>query len=165
MARKRSAWRADRSAILDAVSAKAEAEAPSREEERRIDEVKPPGPEEKAERRKRDLLEARGKLASDKPEDRYIAARKLAEMGDKESARAMMDAAKLETGRLRAAHLLFLGRLKSAEAVPFLMGQLDDIDADVRSAAMSALTSITGVYIVEPSRWRDWWRDEQKRKK
>ncbi|HEX7896667.1 MAG TPA: HEAT repeat domain-containing protein [Planctomycetota bacterium] len=154
----------DRSAVVDAVASAEKAEL-TREEERRIDEVRPPSDDQKAERRKRDLLEARGKLASDKPEDRYIAARRLVELGDKASVRAMMDAAKLETGRLRAAHLLFLGRLKSAEAVPFLLGQLDDLDGDVRGAAMSALTSITGVYIMEESRWRDWWRDEQKRKK
>jgi hypothetical protein len=155
----------DRSAVLDAVSVatKAELDAPTREEERRIDEVRPPGAEEKAERRKRDVQEARAKLGSGKPEDRYIAARRLAELGDQESARAMMDAAKLESGRLRAAHLLFLGRLKSPEAIPFLLAQLDDFDSDIRGAAMSALTSTTGVYITEPSRWRDWWRDEQKR--
>lgn len=154
---------ADRSAVMDAVSLRPEPEPLTREEERRADELKPPDAGEKAARRKRDLQDARAKIASEKPEERYIGARRLVELGDQESLKAMIDAAKLESGRLRAAHLLFIGRLKNAAAVPFLIGQLDDIDSDVRSAAMSALTTITGVYIVEPSRWRDWWRDQKKK--
>lgn len=152
----------DRSAVLDAVSGPEAVEPLSREEERRIDEVNPPTEVEKEARRRRDLLEARGRLSSERPEERYFGARKLAELGDAASLPALIEAAKREHGRLRAAHLLFLGKLKSREALPFLVGELDDPDFEVRSAAMSALTSVSGVYIVEPARWRDWWRDQRK---
>jgi hypothetical protein len=151
-----------RGAVMEAVAGTS-SDAPTPEEERRIDEVRPPSADEKAARRLRELADAREKLGSAKPEDRYVAARKLAEQGDAEAAPAMIEAARKESGRLRAAHLLFLGRLKSTAAVPFLMGELDADDRDIRGAAMSALTSITGIYITEPARWRDWWRDLPRR--
>lgn len=155
----------DRLAVRDAVASGGDGEAvdgPTAEEERRIDEILPPTPEQKAARRERERLDARAKLASEKPEERYVASRKLAELGDAGAVEAMIAAARRESGRLRGAHLLFLGRLKAEGALGFLMGELGSEDRDVRGTAMSALTSITGVYITEPARWRDWWRDRSK---
>jgi hypothetical protein len=44
------------------------------------------------------------------------------------------------------------------------MKQLDSADELVRAAAASALMSVTGAYIAETERWKDWYRDYLARK-
>ncbi len=155
----------DRGAILASlVDAGGEEEVLTPEEERRLDEIVPPKPAVLEERHRRDLAEARKKLLSERPEERYIAARKLAEFEEKGAVRDMMAAALKAEGRLKAAHLLFVGRLKCEESIPFLIGQLDTHDELVRGGAVSALMNVTGAYISEPERWKDWYRDYLKRK-
>jgi hypothetical protein len=116
----------------------------TREEERRIEDASPPSEAVKDARRRRELAEARRDLRSERPERRYFASRALAEAGDRGSVHAMIAAAGLEEGRLRAAHLLHLGKLKSEQAIAFLEGELEAESADVRSAALSALSTIVG---------------------
>jgi hypothetical protein len=145
-------------------SAVAEIDEPmTAEEERRARMARPATPEDAARRVERERTDARAKVRSAKPEDRYIGARKLAELGDKESAPDMIAAAEKERGPLRAAHLLFIGRLKSEQAIPFLVGQLDDADENTRAAAMNALLRTTGVYIAEIEGWKRWFEDWKRR--
>jgi hypothetical protein len=157
----------DRGAILESLasaSLEPEGEVLTKEEERRLDLIVPPKQEILEERHRRDLAEARQKLLSEKPEERYIAARKLAEFADKAAVREMMGAAEQAQGRLKAAHLLFVGRLKCEESIPYLMKQFDSADELVRAAAVSALMNVTGVYIAEAERWREWHADYLKKK-
>ncbi|HYE97948.1 MAG TPA: HEAT repeat domain-containing protein, partial [Planctomycetota bacterium] len=145
-------------AAVDSLVGRADGAPATPEEERRIDAVVPPTPEVLAARLKRDREEARRRLSAEGPEVRYLGARRLAELGDREALPSMIAAADQETGRLRAAHLLFIGKLKDERAVDFLMQELENPDADVRTAAASALGAITGVYLNETSRWKEWHR-------
>jgi hypothetical protein len=157
----------DRGPLLESLAVtevSAESDPLTKEEERRLDEIVPPKPEMVQERHQRDLAEARKRLLSEKPEERYIAARKVAEFEDKGAVREMIAAAEQAQGRLRAAHLLFIGRLKSEDSIPFLMKQLDSDDELVRGAAASALMNVTGAYIAEAEGWRRWYADYLKRK-
>lgn len=154
----------DRSALEASMDVQIE-EPMTAEELRRAEMARPPGsPEEAGSKAERELKQARERVKSGKPEDRYMGARKLAELGDKESAADLIAAAEKQTGRLKAAHLLFVGKLKSEAAIPFLVKQLDDPDPDVRSGAINALLNTTGVYIVEVADWKKWFADWQKRK-
>jgi hypothetical protein len=108
--------------------------------------------------------DARKRIRSEKSEERYLAARTLAELGDKESVRDMIRAAELERGRLRLVFVSYVGKLKSEEAIPYLVRLLDDPDDPVRAMAVSALVNTTGVYIAEPARWKEWYADFLKRK-
>ncbi len=108
--------------------------------------------------------EARVKIRSEASMDRYLAARKLAELGDREAAKDMIRAAELERGPLKVLLVIYVGKVKSEEAIPYLVRLLDDPDDRLRAAAVSALIQTTGVYIAEPSRWKDWHADAQKRK-
>ncbi len=154
----------DRTALLDAVTAgEGAGNDITPEEVRRIEQIRPPSPEEAQVRRAAERDEALQRLKSEKPEDRYLAARKLAELGEKAALKEMIAAADREF-RLKPVHVTFIGRLKTEEALPYLMKQLDDPDENVRGSAMNALMSTTGVYIAEPHRWREWYADYLRRK-
>jgi hypothetical protein len=159
----------DRTALLDSLATAVEdapGEAMAEVERRRLEEAQPPPPAEVlAKRREAERDLARQRVKSDKPEDRYLGARKLAELGDRESLKDLMSAAeKAPFERLRAAHIGYVGRLKCEESVPWLIQFLDDRDEDVRGVAMSALTNATGVYLVEADGWRAWYADWKRRK-
>ena len=114
----------------------------------------------------RELQQARARLKSDKPEERYMGARRLSELGDRGSVADLIAAAeKAPVARLRAVHVQFVGKVKAEEAIPFLVRSLDDADEIVRAAAVSALLNTTGVYIAEPEGWKRWYADRPVRKK
>jgi hypothetical protein len=131
------------------LSASDESAPLTREEERRIERVRPPTPEALEARRRRDLAEARADLKSERPERRYFASRRLAELQDRDSVEDLIGAARLESGRLRAAHLTQLGKLGAERALPFLEGELESDDADARAAALGAVSAITGEYLAD----------------
>ncbi len=136
------------------------------EEQRRAEMAKPPAPEDVATRAERELQQARARVKSGTPEERYMGARRLSELGDRGSVADLIAAAeKAPVARLRAAHLQFVGKLKAEEAIPFLIRSLDDADETVRAAAVSALLNTTGVYIAEPEGWKRWYADRQGRRK
>jgi hypothetical protein len=133
------------------------------EEERRRRAARPDPPEEPQERLDRERAEARARLRSAKPEERYLGARKLSEMEDRDSVVEMIEAAEKERGPLRAAHLLFIGRLRAEKAIPFLVRQLDDGDERAGSAAASALQRTTGLAISSVAGWKSWFEERQRR--
>jgi hypothetical protein len=132
------------------------------EEERRSRIGRADPPEDPAQLLDRERTEAHARLRSSKPEERYLGARKLSEMGDRDSAVDMIAAAEKEQGPLRAAHLLFIGRLKAEKAIPFLVRQLDDRDERTRSAAMSALQRTTGLPVSSVDGWKSWFEDRKR---
>jgi len=121
----------------------------TREEERRIEDLVPPTAAQVEARRRREIAEARADLRSERPERRYFASRRLAEAGDRDSVREMIGAARMESGRLRAAHLLHLGKLGSEQALGFLEEELGSGDPEAGAAALSALSAITGEYLAD----------------
>jgi hypothetical protein len=135
---------------------------PSSSELQRMERRRPPDPETLVERRRRDREEAVARLGSAKPEDRYLGARKLAELEDAGAVPEMIRAAERETGNLKALHVGYIGRMKSAEAIPYLVRLLDDPEEAVRSAAVSALIRTTGRPIIEASRWKEWFASRRK---
>jgi hypothetical protein len=141
--------------IQVAVDAVPDEPAPS--EIRRMESRRPPDPGTLAERKRREREEAVARLGSDKPEDRYLGARKLAELEDAGAIQAMIRAAGRETGNLKALHVGYIGRVKSPEAVPYLVRLLDDPEESVRVAAVSALIRTTGKPILEASLWKEWF--------
>lgn len=155
----------DRSALEAVLSAADPAEeSMTPEEEAKLAEFQPAGPETPDLRRQKELELARARVKSEKPEDRYLGARKLAEFVDKESARDLIEAARKADARLRAVHVHYVGKVRSEEAIPFLISQLDDADETVVGAAVMALTNTTGVYIAEAARWKEWYVDHLKRR-
>ncbi len=146
--------RTPRNVIEDTVDAADE--GPAASEIARVERRRPPDPAALEERMRRERGEAVLMLRSDRPEDRFLGARKLAELGDAGAVRDMIRAAERQTGGLKALHVSYVGRLKSPEAVPWLIGLLDDPDDRVRSAALSALVLTTGLRFPDASRWREW---------
>jgi hypothetical protein len=134
---------------LSAAPAADEGAPLSREEERRIEALLPPTPELLEARRRREVAEARRDLEGERPERRYFASRRLAELGDRDSVLPMISAARAESGRLRAAHLLHLGKLGSERSLAFLEEELGSEEPEVRSAALSAVSAVTGEYLVD----------------
>ncbi len=131
-------------------------DGPTPAEVQRIERMRPPAPEVLAERRRREREEAAARLRSAKPEDRYLGARKLAELEDAGEVPEMIRAAEKETGNLKALHVGCIGRVKNPEAVPYLVRLLDDPEEQVRSAAIAALVRTTGLRLGEASRWKEW---------
>lgn len=148
--------------VADVIQAAVDAgsDDPSPGEVRRMESRRPPDPGTLAERRAREREEAVARLESDKPEDRYLGARKLAELEDAGAIQAMIRAAGRETGNLKALHVGYIGRVRSPEAIPFLVRLLDDPDEAVRKAAVSALVRTTGKSILEASRWKEWFASQ-----
>jgi hypothetical protein len=154
----------DRSGVLEGTAAALRVkDDPTIEELRRIEMLGVPLPGEVERRKRREADEARQRLKNDRSEDRYLGVRKLSELGVKEALPEMIAACEKETGRLKAVLVSYVGKLKSEEAVPYLMRLLDDADPLIRSTAMSALMNVTGVYIDEVSRWKDWYAEYQQR--
>ncbi len=112
-----------------------------------------------------ELAEVRRRIRSPRSEDRYLAAAKLAELGDKRSLPEMIAAAEKESGRLRAILVSSVGRLKCEEAIPWLVGLLDDPDTLVRTAAMSALATTTGADRADAAGWKSWYADRLRRER
>jgi hypothetical protein len=154
----------DRSAVLGTLEAAVLdfKEDPVVEEVRRAKAAATPEEQEFARSAERD--DALKRLKSARQEDRYVGARRLAELGEKAALKDMIGAAEQETGRIKAVHVGCIGRLKAEEAIPYLVRQLDDADDAVRMAAMSALINTTGVYIWDTGRWKDWYADYLARK-
>jgi hypothetical protein len=151
----------DRSA-LDVVADATDTAGMEAAERDRIERSQPQTQEEKEARRERDLELARQRVKSVKQEDRYLGASKLAELRDASSLPDLVSAARRAEGRLRAAHVVFIGKLQTPDALPALMSFLDDADDDVRRAAMSALTRTTGVYIDDVAKWKEWHEQRKK---
>ena len=148
-------------AVFSAVSTGAAEITPgeARRLKRILKQLEEPGKEEVKKLRDREREEGRRRLKSKKPEDRYLGARALAKLQDKDSLEAMVKAAEDAPQALKPVHLIYIGQLRTRKAIPYLMGRLGNRDRRIRGAAMSALTTITSVYIAEVDGWRKWYRD------
>jgi hypothetical protein len=146
---------ADRARVADLVLGPAEDDL-SVEERRRIEMARPLTPLESERRRERDRAAALALLLGDRPEDRYIGARRLADLGAAECALELVEAAKKESGPLRASHLIFLGHLKSEKTLTFLEGELDHPDRVVSQAALSALGEMAGQTFSDRAAGKAW---------
>jgi hypothetical protein len=105
------------------------------------------------------LKDSYKRLESANSFDRYLGVRRLSELGAKEAAPKMMKAADGENGNIKAVMIVYIGRVKSDDTIPWLMRLLDDEDEKIRAAAMNALMNATGIYITEVERWKKWYKD------
>ena len=131
-------------------------DGPTARERSRMVRRKPETPEEAKARRKRVTRDALRELRSELPERRYVAARVLSDLGNTGVLEEMIAAADRESGRLKGAHLRFIGRLNGPGAIAYLVLHVDHADPDVREGALSALRSATGLRLADAEAWKVW---------
>ncbi|MCI0342460.1 MAG: HEAT repeat domain-containing protein [Planctomycetales bacterium] len=109
------------------------------------------------------LGEARAKLLQDRPEVREEGAREIARVGHLAPEKLREMATRDADWRVRRAVAEALPRVRSAEAPPILIAQLEDEDTWVRSGAGASLRALTGQEIptFKVAEWKAWWEKAQ----